>query len=187
MIEFIDTRISGLFQSIWEPFSVFMSHHDTMQSSIERISEKPVSEFPITIDWVRRMQFVAQDDKDHAIVLDTSHENGGDNSGPTPAKLLLIAVAGCTSMDVVDILKKSRQKITGLSVSCRGVQNEEYPKYFKEIDLLYHIKGEGLDPARVERAIRLSEEKYCSVGATVSGKAKISIQYIIEEAMHTVN
>ena len=127
------------------------------------------------------MQFLAQDDKDHAIVLDTSPENGGDNSGPTPAKLMLMAVAACTSMDVVSILEKSRQKITGLSVSCRGVQNEEYPKYFKEIHLLYHVKGEGLDPLKVERAIRLSEEKYCSVGATVSGKAKISVQYFIVE------
>ena len=106
------------------------------------------------------MQFLAQDDKDHAIVLDTSPENGGDNSGPTPAKLLLMAVTACTSMDVVSILEKSRQKITGLSVSCRGVQNEEYPKYFKEIHLFYSFKGEGLDPSKVERAIRLSEEKY---------------------------
>ena len=83
-----------------------------MQSSIERITEKHGSQFPITVDWVKRMQFLAQDDKDHAIVLDTSPENGGDNSGPTPAKLLLMAVAACTSMDVVSILEKSRQKIS---------------------------------------------------------------------------
>ena len=95
---------------------------------------------------------------------------------------MLIAVAACTSMDVVDILAKSRQKLTGLSVSARGVQNEEYPKYYKEIHLLYNVKGKDLDPSRVERAIKLSEEKYCSVGATVSGKAKIIIQYRIEEA-----
>ncbi|MCL4518945.1 MAG: OsmC family protein [Thaumarchaeota archaeon] len=152
-----------------------------MQSSIEQISEQPSSHFPVTVDWVRRMQFVAKDDKNHAIVLDTSPESGGDNSGPTPAKLMLMAVAACTSMDVVDILVKSRQKLTGLSVSARGVQNEEYPKYYKEIHLLYSVKGKDLDPSRVERAIRLSEEKYCSVGATVSGKAKIIIQYRIEE------
>ena len=126
------------------------------------------------------MQFVAKDDKNHSLVLDTLPESGGDNTGPTPAKLMLMAVAACTSMDVVDILAKSRQKLTGLSVSARGVQNEEYPKYYKEIHLLYNIKGKDLDPSRVQRAIQLSEEKYCSVGATVSGKAKIIIQYGIE-------
>ncbi|MDG6996352.1 MAG: OsmC family protein [Nitrososphaerota archaeon] len=153
-----------------------------MEASIEKVSEQPRAQFPVTVDWVRRMQFVAKDDKNHALVLDTIPENGGDNSGPTPAKLMLIAVAACTSMDVVDILAKSRQKLTGLSVSARGVQNEEYPKYYKEIHLLYNVRGKDLDPSRVERAIRLSEEKYCSVGATVSGKAKIIIQYRIEEA-----
>lgn len=153
-----------------------------MEASIEKVSEQPSSQFPVTVDWVRRMQFVAKDDKNHALVLDTIPENGGDNTGPTPAKLMLIAVAACTSMDVVDILARSRQKLTGLSVSARGVQNEEYPKYYKEIHLLYNVRGKDLDPSRVERAIRLSEEKYCSVGATVSGKAKIIIQYRIEEA-----
>ena len=152
-----------------------------MEASIQQVSEQPGSHFPVTVDWVRRMQFVAKDDKNHSLVLDTSPESGGDNTGPTPAKLMLIAVAACTSMDVVDILAKSRQKLTGLSVSARGIQNEEYPKYYKEIHLLYNLKGKDLDPSRVERAIKLSEEKYCAGGATVSGKAKIIIQYRIEE------
>jgi putative redox protein len=138
-------------------------------------------EYPVTLDWVRNMQFIAHDDKNHSVVLDTSPESGGENSGPTPGRLLLMAVAGCTAMDVVDILVKSRQKLTGLRISSRGVQNQEYPKYYKEIHLKYHLKGIQLDKSRVERAIKLSEEKYCSVGATVSGKAKIFIRYEIEE------
>jgi putative redox protein len=84
-------------------------------------------------------------------------------------------------MDVVDILVKSRQNLTGLRVSSRGVQNSEYPKYYKEIYLKYFLRGIDLEKSRVERAIKLSEEKYCSVGATVSGKAKIFITYEIEE------
>jgi len=152
-----------------------------MEATIDEIAEQPTSSYPVTVDWVRRMQFVAMDDKDHAIVLDTSPENGGDNSGPTPAKIMLMAVAACTSMDVVDIMRKSRQNLVALSVSARGVQNEEYPKYYKEIYLFYSVKGTNLDKSRVERAIRLSKEKYCSVGATLSGKAKIIIQYRIEE------
>ena len=138
-------------------------------------------DYPVSIDWVQKMQFVGRDDKDHAIVLDTSPAAGGDNSGPTPGRLLLMAVAGCTAMDIVDILVKSRQKLTGLSVLARSVQNEEYPKFHKEIYLKYVLRGKGLSKDRVERAIQLSEEKYCSVGATVKGKAKIITEYVIEE------
>lgn len=153
-----------------------------MEASIEQVTEPSSPQlFPVKVDWVDRMRFLAQDEKNHSIVLDTMPENGGDNSGPTPSKLMLMAVAACTAMDVVSILAKARQKITGLTVSTRGVQNEEYPKYYKEIYLMYTVKGIGLDKTRVERAIKLSEEKYCSVGATLSGKAKMIIQYRIEE------
>ena len=153
-----------------------------MEASIEQVAEQTSQPYPITVDWVHKMQFVASDDKNHSLVLDTAPENGGENSGPTPSRLMVMAVAACTSMDVVSILIKSRQKLTGLTVSTRGVQNEDYPKYYKEIFLFYTVKGNGLDKSRVERAIRLSQEKYCSVGATVSGKAKIIIQYRIEES-----
>ena len=78
-------------------------------------------------------------------------------------------------------LEQSRQKLTGLSVSSRGVQNTEYPEYFTEIHLFYSIRGKNLDASRVERAMKLSEEKYCSVGATESGRSKIYIEYKIEQ------
>ena len=125
------------------------------------------------------MQFIGKDEHNHSVVIDTGAAGGGEESGPSPGRLLLMAVGCCTAMDVVDILSKSRQKLTGLSVLVRGVQNESYPKYYKEIHLLYILKGIDLESDRVERAIRLSEEKYCSVGATVSGKAKIFIKYEI--------
>ncbi len=153
-----------------------------MQTSVEQTSEPAASsEYPVKIDWVQKMQFVAKDDRNHAIVLDTNPENDGEDTGPTPGRLLLMAVAGCTSMDVVDILIKSRQKLTGLSVSARGVQNKDYPKYYTEMHLFYTVRGVHLEKSRVERAIQLSQEKYCSVGATVSGKAKIFVEYRIEE------
>jgi putative redox protein len=136
--------------------------------------------FPVDVNWVQDLQFIANDENKHSIVLDTSPEAGGHESGPTPGRLLLMAVAGCTAMDVVDILRKSRQKLTRLSVQARAVQNKDYPKYYKEIHLRYILKGKDLEKSRVERAIRLSEEKYCSVGATVSGKAKIFIEYQIQ-------
>ncbi len=154
-----------------------------MQASIEEIEgeKSPGETFPVSVNWISGMQFIAADEKNHSIVLDTSPEGGGNNSGPSPSKLLLMAVACCTAMDVVDILGKSRQKLTGLLVKSRGVQNSDYPKYFKEIYLRYFIRGTKLEKSRVERAIRVSEEKYCLVGATVSGRAKIIIEYEILE------
>lgn len=134
-------------------------------------------EFPVQVIWVRKTQYIAKDEKDHSIVLDASRESGGDGSGPSPGRLLLMAVACCTAIDIVDILQKSRQKLTGLVVYSRGVQNSNYPKYYKEIYLKYILTGIDLEKSRVERAIKLSEEKYCSIGATVSGKAKIYTSY----------
>lgn len=168
-----------------EPFLGECSRNETMQASNEeekgKVNRESKEGFPVTVTWIQKMQFVAIDDRNHSIVLDTTDEGGGQDSGPTPGRLLLMAVACCTAMDVVDILTKSRQKLTGLQVLSRGVQNSEYPKYYKEIHLKYVLRGIGLEKSRVERAIRLSEEKYCSVGSTVSGKAKIFIDYEIEE------
>jgi putative redox protein len=155
--------------------------HGMMKSSQNRKKEEKQADepYPISVNWVEKMQFIGRDDRGHSVVMDTSPAGGGENSGPSPARLLLMAVACCTAMDVVDILKKSRQELTGLSVLSRGVQNEEYPKYFKEIHLKYILEGKDLAKDRVERAIELSEEKYCSVGATVSGRAKILTEYEI--------
>ncbi|SRR5579875_668903 len=138
-------------------------------------------EYPVSVDWVKRMQFIGKDDHNHSVVIDVSPAGGGDGSGPSPGRLLLMAVASCTAVDIVDILAKSRQKLTGLSVFARAVQNDDFPKFYKEIYLKYVLCGEGLEESRVERAINLSEEKYCSVGATLSGKAKIITSYEIRQ------
>lgn len=155
-----------------------------MESVIRQVTEE-ASGYPVSVQWIDGMKFIATDDNRHSIVIDTRQELGGDNLGPTPSQLMLMAMAACTSMDVVSILARSRQKLVGVSVAASGIQNEEYPKYYKEIRLFYTVKGEDLDVSRVERAIRLSEEKYCSVGATVSGKAKIFIKYKIGNVLQT--
>jgi putative redox protein len=138
--------------------------------------------FPVSVDWVQNLQFVGTDERNHSIVMDANPEAGGDQSGPTPGRLLLMAVACCTAMDVVDILRRSRQNLTAISVLTRGVQNKDYPKYYTEIHLRYILKGKTLDKSRVERAIKLSQEKYCSVGATVSGKSNIFVEYEVLES-----
>jgi putative redox protein len=135
--------------------------------------------YPVKVNWVKHSQFIASDDRGHVVVLDTSLESGGGGSGPSPGRLLLMAVAGCTAIDVVDILKKSRQKLSGLEVQSGGIQESDYPKYYKEIHLKYVLRGTNLEKSRVERAIKLSEDKYCSVGATLKGKAKIITSYEI--------
>lgn len=156
-----------------------------MQASIKEVTdskEEHGPQFPVSVDWIKNMQFVGKDDHNHAIILDANPESGGTETGPTPGRLLLMAVAGCTAMDIVSILNKSREELTDLSVLARGVQNQDYPKYYTEIHLKYILSGRNLDKTKVERAIRLSEEKYCSVGLTVSGKAKIFIAYELKEA-----
>jgi putative redox protein len=90
-------------------------------------------------------------------------------------------VGGCTAVDVIDILRKKRQRVSGLRVTVRGEQREEYPRAFIRIELHYEVRGYGVSPQAVERAISLSEEKYCMVAATVRGVATITTSFTVVE------
>jgi len=103
-------------------------------------------------------------------------EPGG---GATPMELLAVAVAGCTSMDVVSILQKMRQPLEGLRVEVRGEKAEEDPKQFVSLEVVYFIAG-AVDEKKVQRAIELSETKYCSVEATLSPAVAITSRYVLE-------
>ncbi len=102
-----------------------------------------------------------------------------DVPGVSPMELILVGLAGCTGVDIVDILAKQHQPLTDLKVKVRGKKAEEFPKVYKEIEVTYLIWGDGIDPKAVERAIQLSEEKYCSVGAMLSSSAQIRSSYQI--------
>lgn len=132
------------------------------------------------ITWVEDMQFVAQGESGHAIVLDAAPEAGGHNSGPRPMEVLLMAVLGCTAMDVISILKKKRQPVQGLKVFAQGERATEHPKYYTHIHLEYVAYGD-VDPDALARAIQLSEEKYCSAMATLRGKAEVTTSYRVEK------
>ncbi|HJY64319.1 MAG TPA: OsmC family protein [Ignavibacteria bacterium] len=107
------------------------------------------------------------------VLMDT-----GDNSvSASPAQLLLQSLAGCTMMDCVLIISKSRKKLEKFWVEVEAVENETHPKIFSQIQLTYHFKGSELDEATVERAIKLSEEKYCRVHAMLAGKSNITSSY----------
>jgi putative redox protein len=131
--------------------------------------------------WVGGRQFVGIDEGGQAIVIDASVEGGGQGEGFRPANLLLAALAGCTGYDVVNILEKQRQRLSALEVRVRGIQQPDPPWTFTDIHVEYLLRGQELDPQRVERAIKLSEESYCSVAATIGGRARLTTSFRIEE------
>jgi putative redox protein len=134
-----------------------------------------------SISWVEGMRFVAESGSGHGIVVDSSVENGGHNSGPRPMELLLMGLLGCTSMDVISILKKKRQPVRDLQVYATAEQAPENPHYFTKIHLEYVAYGNVAEDA-LARAIQLSEERYCSASATLKGRAEITSSYRVEKA-----
>jgi putative redox protein len=114
---------------------------------------------------------------DHALPHDEREE-----SGPTPMRLLLIGLCGCTGMDVISILRKKRQAFTGLQVKATAERAEEHPRVYTQIHLEFVVTGEGVDPAAVERSIELSHTKYCPASAMLGQSAEITTSYrVVEE------
>ncbi|MEN2985072.1 MAG: OsmC family protein [Thermodesulfovibrionaceae bacterium] len=133
------------------------------------------------VKWVEGLQFVGQSGTNHAIVMDGSPDYGGQNSAMRPMELLLVALGGCSGMDIASILNKKKQDFRGIEINIRGKQAEEYPKRFTEIEVEFIIKGKKLSEEAVKRAIELSMDKYCSVKATLEPSAKIITSYKIVE------
>jgi putative redox protein len=125
------------------------------------------------------MRFEAQVGSGHTIVMD----NGEGDTGARPAELVGVALAGCTGMDVISILRKKRQAVTAYEVRTDGVQVEEHPHNFTRFDVTHVVSGDGVDEEAVRRAIQLSATKYCSVGSTLaSGTLEIRHAYILQAA-----
>lgn len=123
--------------------------------------------------WIDGMAFEAEMDG-HKIVIDAAPDVGGQDRGPRPKPLLLLALSGCTGMDVIYILKKMRQSPTWFNVKVEGEMTEEHPKHYDKIGLVYQFKeDDGLDPKKVERAVQLSQESYCGVSAMLGKVAKL--------------
>jgi putative redox protein len=127
------------------------------------------------------MRFSGTADSGHTLVLDAAEAAGGENAGFRPTELLLISLAGCTAMDVISILRKKRQDVTGLEVRTDGNRSEGHPKVYTDITIEYIVSGRGIDPAAVERAIELSTETYCTVEAMLKKAATITTSYRIIE------
>ena len=131
------------------------------------------------VTWVQKRQFVGTDQSNHSVVMSSQDKENG--TGMSPSQLLLVALAGCTGYDVVDILQKKRQHLTGLEVVVTGEQDADPPWTYRKIHVHYLLRGRGLREKAVRDAIELSEEKYCSVAATVRGMAEITQEYTIVE------
>jgi putative redox protein len=128
------------------------------------------------------MRFVAEGGSGHRVTLDADEHGGGENAGFRPMEMLLVGLAGCTGMDVISILRKKRQDVTGYEVHVRGVRAEEHPMVFVEITVEHVVTGHRIQPEAVARAIELSEERYCGAGATLGKVAHLTHTYRIVEA-----
>ncbi|WP_291525382.1 OsmC family protein [Acidithiobacillus sp.] len=135
------------------------------------------------VQWMgpEQMSFVAEADSGHALVMDGSVEIGGRNLGPRPMELLLMGLGGCSSIDVVMILQKSRQDVRDCVVEISARRADQDPKVFTEIHLHFMISGKALDPKRVAHAIGLSAEKYCSASIMLGKTAVVTHDYEIRE------
>ncbi len=119
----------------------------------------------VEVKWLEKMAFEAEVNG-HKIVLDAAAEVGGENRGARPKPFMMVALAGCTGMDVVSILKKMRVEVDGFSVKVEGDLTEEHPKQFYKMHVIYQFIGKNLPLEKLEKAISMSEEKYCGVSAT---------------------
>jgi putative redox protein len=131
-----------------------------------------------TVEYAGNDLLVATTPTGHAQVLDL---DGSRSSGASPLELLLVALGGCTGADVISILRKKRQRITGYRVEVQGERREEHPRSYRRFEVRHIVRGYAVEDAAVARAIELSTNKYCGVAATVRPTAEIVTSYRIEE------
>ena len=136
----------------------------------------------VALEWRGGFKFESSDEHGHALTLDAPMSDGDSFDGFTPGDMLLTALAGCSGIDVVNILLKQRQKIEGVRIQVSGRQNPDPPWTWEDIHLTYVIRGENVNPNLARRAISLSERKYCSIGATIAGRASVTSDFVIEES-----
>lgn len=133
------------------------------------------------VKWVENVCFMAESESGHAVVMDGAPDIGGKNLGPRPMEMLLMGTGGCTSVDVIMILQKSRQDVVDCEVEIDAERATDHPKVFTRIHMHFTVKGRGLKPEMVERAIKLSAEKYCSASIILGKTAEMTHDFEIVE------
>lgn len=136
------------------------------------------------IKWVEQVSFLGETESGHAILMDGPPDSGGRNLGPRPMELVLLGTGGCTTYDVIHILKKSRQNVTNCVVKIEAERAAEDPKVFTKIHFHFIVTGKDLKSEQVERAIQLSAEKYCSASIMLGKMADITHDFeVIQETL----
>ena len=133
------------------------------------------------VKWVDGMHMVGESGSGHAVVMDGPVEFGGKDLGIRPMEMLLLGVAGCMTVDVVGTLEKMRQKLSDCQAQVSAVRSDEHPKVFTKIHIHFIIKGEQINPSKVEKAIKLSAEKYCSASIMLGKTASVTHDFEIIE------
>ena len=133
------------------------------------------------VKLIEGVSFAGQSESGHTIVMDGAPEAGGKNLGVRPMEMLLMGLGGCSAFDVVMILRKSRQQVTDCVADLTATRADSDPKVFTQIHVHFTVTGKGLDPKRVEQAVKLSAEKYCSASIMLGKTAEITHDFDIVE------
>ena len=134
------------------------------------------------VKWVNNVSFLGERESSHAVLMDGAPPAGGRNLGPRPMEMLLLGAGGCTSFDVMSILKKSRQAVSGCYVELDAERAETDPKVFTKIHMHFVVTGKDIKPEAVEKAIKLSAEKYCSASIMLGATAAVTHDFeVIQE------
>lgn len=134
------------------------------------------------VKWIGGRAFEGVADSGHPVVMDGPPEAGGENRGIRPMETLLLGMGGCTAYDVVDILEKSREDVVDCVLEIEADRADDIPSVFTQIRIKYVVTGRGLNPAKVDRAVKLSAEKYCSASIMLAQSVDITHEIEIVEA-----
>ncbi len=133
------------------------------------------------ITWAENALFVGESGSGHTVTMDGAPDVGGHDLAARPMEMVLIGMGGCTAIDVVSMLKKQRQDVRGMAIELVAERAEDPPKVFTQVKLIYRVRGKGLNRALIERAVALSEDKYCSATAMVRKTAAVTHEVVLEE------
>ncbi len=127
----------------------------------------------VHVKHIKDMAFASLGETQNWVVMDTVEEFGGSDSGPKPMEMILMGLGGCTGMDVISILRKMKVKLDGFEIDVQAEQAEQHPKVFTKIHLTFRFYGKDIDTDKIEKAVNLSQDKYCSVSAMLGKTAEI--------------
>ena len=135
----------------------------------------------VKVRWVEKSAFAGLSESGHWIMMDSTF-NGGDGGAPSPIEYVLMGLGGCTGIDLVSILQKMRQEVTGIEMEIEGRRAEDHPRVYEYVRLKYRIRGKNLSHERIKAGIELADEEYCSIGAMLRKTADYAYEIeIIEE------